>query len=64
MDDLRRPIGFLFSLLGLILLLSGAINPDVRAPLDAGTNVNLWCGLTLFIFGGCLLWLSFRAKKS
>jgi len=64
MDDLRRPIGFLFSLLGLILLIYALINPDVRAPLDPGTNVNLWCGLTLLIFGGCLLWLSFRAKKS
>ena len=63
MDDLRRPIGFLFSLLGSILLLYGVINPDVRAPLDPGVNVNLWCGLTLLIFGGCLLWLSFRAKK-
>lgn len=64
MDDLRRPIGYLFGLLGLILLLYGLINPDVRAPLDPGTNVNLWCGLALFVFGGILLWLSFRAKKS
>jgi len=64
MDDLRRPTGFLFSLLGLILLLYGLIHPEVRAPLDPGTNVNLWCGLALLIFGGCLLWLSFRAKKS
>ena len=64
MDDLRRPTGFLFSLLGLILLLYGMIHPEVRAPLDPGTNVNLWCGLALLLFGGCLLWLSFRAKKS
>ncbi len=64
MDDLRRPIGFLFGLLGLILLLYALIEPDVRAPLDPEINVNLWCGLTLFVFGGILLWLSFRAKKS
>ena len=64
MDDLRRPIGFLFGLLGLILLIYGFAKPDVRAPLDPGTNVNVWCGLALLIFGGCLLWLSFRAKKS
>lgn len=63
MDDLRRPIGFLFTLLGGMLLLYGLINPEVRAPLDPGTNVNLWCGLTLLAFGGCLLWLSFRTKK-
>ena len=64
MDDLRRPIGILFSLLGLILLVYGLISPDVRAPLDADTNVNLWCGLMLVVFGGVLLWLSLRPKRS
>jgi drug/metabolite transporter (DMT)-like permease len=63
MDDLRRPTGFLFALLGLILLLYSLISPAVRAPLDAEINVNLWCGLMLLVFGGCLLWLSFRAKS-
>ena len=63
MNDLRRPIGFLFSLLGVILLLYAAANPAARAPLDANVNVNLWCGLTLLAFGGCLLWLSYRAKS-
>ncbi len=64
MDDLRRPIGYLFGLLGLILAIYGMAEPDVRAPLDASVNVNVWCGLTLLVFGGCLLWLSYRAKKS
>jgi len=63
MDDLRRPTGLLFSLLGLILVAYGVLNPDVRAPLDQGVNVNLWCGLSLLVFGGCLLWLSFRTKS-
>jgi drug/metabolite transporter (DMT)-like permease len=63
MDDLRRPTGYLFTLLGLILLVYGLIRPEVRAALDAQTNVNLWCGGMLLIFGGCLLWLSFRTKS-
>jgi drug/metabolite transporter (DMT)-like permease len=63
MDDLRRPIGFLFSLLGLILLVYGALNPGVRAPLDPGTNINLWCGIIFLVFGGCLFWLSLRTKS-
>jgi uncharacterized membrane protein HdeD (DUF308 family) len=63
MNDLRRPTGFLFTVLGLILLLYGLISPSVRAPMEADVNVNLWCGLTLLIFGGCLLWLSYRAKS-
>lgn len=63
MDDLRRPTGYLFALLGLILLVYGLLFPHVRAALDPETNVNLWCGGMLFIFGGCLLWLSFRKKS-
>ena len=64
MDDLRRPIGILFSTLGLILLLYGIFSPDVRAPLDAETNVNLQCGIILVVFGGIMLWLSLRHKRS
>jgi uncharacterized membrane protein HdeD (DUF308 family) len=63
MNDLRRPTGFLFALLGAILLLYGLISPEVQAPLEPGVNVNLWCGLTLLIFGVCLLWMSYRAKS-
>ena len=63
MDDLRRPTGFLFSLLGLMLLVYGLARPEVRAPLDAAVNVNLWCGLIILLFGGILLWLSYRAKS-
>lgn len=62
MDDLRRPTGFLFALLGLILLLYGIFS-DARAQLDANLNVNLWCGLTLLVFGGIMLWLSYRTKS-
>ncbi|MGA8027012.1 MAG: hypothetical protein WB992_07690 [Bryobacteraceae bacterium] len=63
MNDLRRPTGYLFSLLGLILVLYAFIKPAVRAELDAGVNVNLWTGLAMLVFGVCLLWLSFRAKS-
>jgi hypothetical protein len=63
MNDLRRPTGYLFSLLGAILCIYGMVKPAVRAPLDMETNVNLWCGLIILIFGGILLWLSLRAKS-
>lgn len=63
MDDLRRPTGFLFGLLGVILLVYAVVEPGASAPMAPDINVNLWCGLTLLIFGGCLLWLSFRAKS-
>ncbi len=63
MDDLRRPTGILFALLGLILSVYALVYPQARAALDPPTNVNLWCGMILFVFGGCLLWLSFRRKS-
>lgn len=63
MNDLRRPTGFLFALLGAMLSLYGVVSPEVQAPMEQGVNVNLWCGLTLLIFGVCLLWLSYRAKS-
>jgi hypothetical protein len=61
MNDLRVPTGLLFSLLGVLLLIYATVRPDARAPLTE-TNLNLWCGLTLFVFGGVLLWLSRRAR--
>jgi sulfite exporter TauE/SafE len=64
MDDLRRPIGILFGTLGLILLLYGIFSPDVRAALDSDINVNLECGIILVVFGGIMLWLSLRPKRS
>lgn len=64
MDDLRRPIGILFGILGLILLLYGIFASDVRAAMDSDINVNLECGIMLVIFGGIMLWLSFRPKRS
>ncbi len=63
MDDLRRPTGILFSLLGAILLIYGLVNPEVQAPLHPGWNVNLWCGALIFVFGGIMLWLSFPRKS-
>jgi hypothetical protein len=63
MNDLRVPTGLFFSILGLILLIYAAVRPDVRAAMTQ-VNVNLWSGLALLIFGGILLWLSRRAKKS
>ncbi|HEX4230178.1 MAG TPA: hypothetical protein VHZ07_16000 [Bryobacteraceae bacterium] len=63
MSDLRVPTGILFALLGVVLLAYTAISPGARAPLDANINVNLWSGIALLLFGGCLLWLSRRTRS-
>lgn len=59
MNDLRTPIGIFFSLVGLILLATGVLT-DNRAPLEA-SNINLYCGATMLVFGGVMLWLARRS---
>ena len=58
--DLRKPSGYFFTLLGLVLVLMGLIAPGTRAPLTE-VNVNLYSGLAMLIFGLVLLFLARRA---
>lgn len=60
MNDLRIPIGFFFSLIGIILLGVAVLSPGERAPLTT-VNVNMDVGLVMVAFGGFMLLL---AKKS
>ncbi|MDW8354329.1 MAG: hypothetical protein RMK57_07345 [Bryobacterales bacterium] len=61
MWDLRVPSGWFFALVGAILCVHGLLAPGARAPL-AETNVNLYAGLVMLVFGGALLWLARRAS--
>jgi hypothetical protein len=60
--DIRAPIGGLFTLLGLMLagygLVAGSRTSSDVAPV---TNVNLWWGLVMLLFGIVMLVLSRRA---
>jgi hypothetical protein len=60
--DLRKPSGYFFTLLGIILLLRGALGPDRRPPL-ADWNVNLFGGAAIVLVGAVLLLLSLRARS-
>jgi hypothetical protein len=55
------PSGGLFLLLGIILMLMGALSP-ARAPMTEA-NVNLYTGLAMTIFGGSMLWLARKARS-
>ena len=59
--DLRKSTGLFFTLLGAIVTLTGLLAPGLRAPLSAA-NVNLYAGLVMLAFGGCLLWLAHRLR--
>lgn len=63
--DVRVPIGGLFTVLGLMLSGYGLVVGSGSASLSAGssTNVNLWWGLVMLLFGLLLLLGSFRARR-
>ena len=62
--DIRAPIGGLFTLLGVMLagygLVAGSRTTSDVAPV---TNVNLWWGLVMVVFGVVMLVLSRRAMS-
>jgi hypothetical protein len=51
--DIRWPIGLMFSLVGVLLVIYGAVQgPDARS---LGINIDLWWGIVLLVFGGLML---------
>lgn len=63
--DVRLPMGLLFLALGLILAGYGIMaDPAIYARHSLGQNVNLTWGVIFALFGGVMLWLTNRAKKS
>ena len=63
MLDLRIPSGWFFTILGVILLGMGVFAPETRAALTE-TNVNLFCGIAMLVFGLFLLALAWRAGRT
>ena len=63
--DVRVPIGGLFTVLGLMLSGYGLVVGSGSASLWAGssTNVNLWWGLVMLVFGVLLLLGACRAHR-
>jgi hypothetical protein len=62
MDDLRLPIGSFFALVGAILCAAG-LAANYQAPLESA-NVNLYCGVSMLVFGAVMLWLARRKSRS
>ena len=53
--DIRRIIGGLFVLYGVILVLVGAFGSEEVKNKAAGINVNLWTGLAMLAVGAMML---------
>lgn len=58
--DLRLPIGFMFSIVGGMLVLFGLLSNREIYQRSLGINVNLWWGLALLAFGLVMLFLALR----
>ena len=62
--DIRLPIGGLFSLIGLLLLVYGIFTH--ASPMYArslGINVNIYWGAVMLVFGVVMLLLTFRGQR-
>ena len=62
--DIRLPLGALFSLLGLILIVYGAVSDPTRYQQSLGININVNWGIVLLIFGLLMLLLARRGARS
>jgi threonine/homoserine/homoserine lactone efflux protein len=63
--DVRFPMGLLFSILGVLLLVYGAAADSTAhaAHRYAGANINIICGSAFLLFGLAMLALVKRARK-
>ncbi|MFB7032490.1 MULTISPECIES: hypothetical protein [unclassified Streptomyces] len=59
--DIRRIIGGLFTLYGVIVTLAGVTADDADLKKAVGVNINLWTGLGMLALGlFFLVWLKLR----
>ncbi len=62
--DIRIPIGLMFGVIGLMLVVYGAFTGgSAEYQRSLGINVNLWWGLLLCAFSAVMLWLARRGFK-
>ena len=62
--DIKLPIGLMFAIFSVILTLFGlATNGDEMYTLSLGSNVNLYSGIFMIIFGAFMLVASYITKK-
>jgi len=59
--DIRWPIGIMFTLISVLLIIEGAVTgPSEKA---LGLNIDLWWGLVLLGFGALMLFGAARGGK-
>ena len=62
--DLRWPIGIIFTLYGVIMMIFGVVtDPQIFVERSMGVNIDLWWGAAMLVFGLCMAALAFRASR-
>jgi len=62
--DIRLPLGLLFTAIGALLAIFGALSDGSIYARSLNINVNLWWGLVMLGFGVVFLWFSRRAATA
>ena len=62
--DVRIPIGGMFTIFGIVLVVYGLVSDRAIYQRSLGINVNLWWGIVLLLFGLVMLWLAYRSTKT
>ncbi len=61
--DVRTPIGLFFALVGILLVVFGALSNSALYQRSLGVNINLGWGVVLLVFGGFMLAMGMRGTK-
>jgi hypothetical protein len=61
--DLRRPLGWLFSTLGILLIIAGVRATPAADARSLGININLIWGVVMIAFALVCLWLARREAR-
>jgi hypothetical protein len=61
--DIRLPIGFLFTIFGVLLIAFGAMSDKAIYARSLGININLEWGVVMLLFGALMLFLGRRGTK-
>ena len=61
--DIRLPIGLLFSICGILLVVFGVLSNPQLYERSLNINVNLWWGLAMLLFGIIMFLLGRRGSR-
>jgi hypothetical protein len=61
--DIRLPIGIIFTLYGVILIVDGALADPAMFVNSLGVNIDIWWGAAMLLFGLFMGALALRASR-